>query len=88
MKTVLNMAPTACPVCFTKLDAATHAGNRTPKAGSIGVCVYCTTVLRYEADLTVRQLTDKEFESLEPGFQAAIQELQDAYKKNPIRRRR
>lgn len=76
MKTVLNMTPSGCPVCFAKIDAATHMGNRKPKPGSIGICVYCSTLLRYEPGLTVRQLTDEEVKSLEPDIQAHLRATQ------------
>lgn len=47
-----RLQPVACPVCFTKLDAATNVGgDDPPRPGDFTVCIQCCNVLRYDAVL-------------------------------------
>jgi hypothetical protein len=68
-----------CPVCESKLDAATATDddNVVPKSGDVTICIYCTSVLEFTDDMTVEQIDVK---SVEPELQdilvAMIAEIQ------------
>lgn len=55
-------AGTPCPNCGTLLDAATIFGPDlcAPSEGDISVCIGCRHILAFNADLSVRNLTDQE----------------------------
>ena len=69
-----------CPRCNYKLDAATkaHGENGPPDEGSASVCLNCGQVLIYEADLTLREATAEEIQSLMRDWDAwkVIEEVQ------------
>jgi len=50
-----------CLNCGSKLNART-AVNHSDKAsgGDISICFYCGHIMAYDADLTLRELTDEE----------------------------
>jgi hypothetical protein len=41
-----------CPVCYNTLDGATSPENpeSSPSPGDFSICLYCQTILQYEAD--------------------------------------
>lgn len=54
-----------CPACKSKLDGATGTeAGATPKPGDLSVCCYCTVVLEFNTDLTVRQAPQSVLDSL------------------------
>jgi hypothetical protein len=55
-----------CTVCKKTLDGHTSVGEKDliPKEGDISICVYCGTIYRYNAELTLHQLTDTELRIL------------------------
>lgn len=55
-----------CPVCFNRLDAATCATEEDarPKPGDLTVCFYCTTFLKFDAELRHVALAPGEFQHL------------------------
>jgi hypothetical protein len=59
--------------------------NRKPKPGSVVLCAYCATLLRFEKDFAVRLLSDEEFRALHPEEQLLLSRAQAAFsqKKNP-----
>ena len=55
-----------CPVCGHHLNAATPVeGDPQPQPGDFTVCLYCTSFLVYEPDLTVREMSEEEVYGLE-----------------------
>lgn len=66
--------PTVCPGCGKVLSAAT-ARNAVPKPGDFSVCVYCTAVLRFNPDLTLRTTTLEERKEMDPEQGLAIFEV-------------
>lgn len=68
--TYLKRAP-SCPVCRTRLNGTMsvkpgrcEAGPADPKPGHFTVCAYCTTVLRYEIGLQLREATPSDLREL------------------------
>ena len=52
-----------CPNCQHLLDAATNTENKAnhiPQDGDISICLYCATLLRFNADFSLSRL--------DPGF--------------------
>lgn len=60
MRTTLSASP--CTNCGKQLDAALMVGDdgSTPQPGDITLCAYCSHVMAFAEDLTVRELTDDE----------------------------
>ena len=59
--TTTRTPASACSSCGTFNDAATSVdGDKKPDAGSITVCLWCGHIMAYDADLKLRELTDKE----------------------------
>jgi len=52
-----------CLCCNKRLDGAsavTDDGNPRPEPGNFTICVYCSHLMVFDADLKVRQPTDEE----------------------------
>lgn len=47
-----------CPACGHSLDGA--AGDGAPAPDDFSLCVYCTTILQFNDDLTLRRVEDKD----------------------------
>lgn len=55
-----------CPACQKKADGFTSVGHDCkPKHGDLSVCYYCGEMLRYQEDLSLKKLTNKEFSLLD-----------------------
>ena len=47
-------SPVPCPVCFTRLDAAASIDSENPpESGDFTVCLFCSSILRYDGVLGV-----------------------------------
>ncbi len=57
-----TVAPSSCPSCGAKLDAATQTlrGRERPKAGDVSICLYCAAVNQYGDDLQLVAVTGDE----------------------------
>jgi len=58
-----------CPTCGAELDAASHAGGNEdyhPSPEDLSICYYCTEMLIYNADMTLRVASVAELEALHP----------------------
>jgi hypothetical protein len=55
-----------CSSCSQILDANTPAGMKDakPEPGSISVCFYCAQICVFNNDMTLRNITQEELESL------------------------
>lgn len=62
----VRMPEACCPSCEHTLDAATSAdgSDQRPQAGDLSVCFYCASVLMFNDDFTLRQLSGEEFDAL------------------------
>ena len=76
-----RVATRACPVCHSRLDAATEIALDEPREfpadlpdGSITACFYCGAILRVEAG-QFRLVTDVEFAELDPDAQRILASL-------------
>jgi hypothetical protein len=57
--TCLETSP--CPVCGANLNAATPAeGCNVPGPGDFSMCFYCGEYLRFDDDMQLQSLTDKD----------------------------
>lgn len=67
MKKNSKLKDTVCPNCDKSLNAATAVNNHAqPEPGDVSVCAYCSHLLVYKEDLTVRQMDMRtEFMDLE-----------------------
>lgn len=56
-----------CPQCGASLNRATNMENqRAPTADDLMICIYCATILVYQADLQLRRLSESERAQLSP----------------------
>lgn len=56
-----RMAPYQCPVCRSRLDAATNlTGKTAPTDGDVSICFDCSSIVVFTADLKLRLPTDDE----------------------------
>lgn len=70
---------TLCPSCGAPINCATSAyGEAVPTPGDLSVCVYCTTVLVFCADLDVRLATEVEIDDLPSEVRAQIATVRQA----------
>jgi hypothetical protein len=72
------MRVSLCPHCGAKLDAATFAGKgeHTAKPGDWSICIYCTQMLVFDGDMTLRKPAEGEFETLrkeDPAFAKGLE---------------
>jgi hypothetical protein len=50
-----------CLNCGVEIDAATSVGHkRLPHEGSIAICMICSHIMAYDANIHLRELTDEE----------------------------
>lgn len=61
-----------CPGCKRHIDAAAHGEDFIPKVNDISICAYCQTILVFKEDLTLRAMSDKEWDSLPPDFKEYV----------------
>lgn len=68
--TVLLDDNATCPVCHTKIDAATanDQSGVEPHEGDISICMECTAFLIYNADLSSREMSVDELADLPPDL--------------------
>lgn len=55
-----------CPYCGDTMDAATSREGATPKPDDLSLCWKCGGFLRFAEDLTLRPLSEEEFDALGP----------------------
>jgi len=56
-----RMPATKCLECGHELDAMSGIGNDVkPVAGDITICIMCGHIMAFNADLSLRELTDAE----------------------------
>jgi hypothetical protein len=73
MRTERTNVESRCPACQRTLDAATDIlGQATPEPGDLSVCVYCSVVLTFNTDLTLRSLRQAEFDALSEELRAQL----------------
>jgi hypothetical protein len=73
-----------CPCCLKTLDGATSAGERkTPLPGDFSVCVYCTSILQFNTDLTLRQITAETLAAIPPSLREQLERIRFAIIRRP-----
>lgn len=60
------LAPSLCPQCGDKLDAATNMPGETgaPEPSDITGCLNCGAVLTWDTDMRLRKLSSEEFDEI------------------------
>jgi len=55
-----------CLCCGKSLNGATESKGEdvSPSPGDISICMYCTTIARFNKDLQLEELTPQEFSEL------------------------
>ena len=78
----VRLPPCLCPVCESKLDAATatDGDDVLPKSGDITVCFYCAAVLVFTDDLGIDTIDIK---SLAPELQSQLSAMITQIQDNP-----
>lgn len=69
------LSATCCPVCSSKLNAAT--GSAAPKAKDLSICFVCSALLTFNDDMTVRNLSDVEIKELDVPLREKLFYLRD-----------
>jgi len=66
----------ACPGCHRPLTGAANVDgcDGAPVAGDVTVCIYCTMLLVYDAQLSLRELDELELGALASDTRAALLE--------------
>lgn len=60
-----DVPDTTCPVCSKPLNGATGVDTTaSPVEGSVSVCLHCASVLVFNSDLSLRQMTEQEMGTL------------------------
>lgn len=72
--------PNLCTKCGYMVDAATGVSNGRdiPKPGDVSVCLNCGAVHIFTIALLLREPTQEEIDSFEPGFKAFLQHVEAA----------
>lgn len=67
-----------CPVCASKLDAATKVGDEhpVPEPGDISFCIKCASMLKYGSDMALEEMTQRDFQKLEYDHKMFLLEFQ------------
>lgn len=75
-----NVTPAGrCPGCNYQFDRASSlAGDHEPEEDDFTLCLKCGAILRFNADLSTREATPAELESLDLETYAEIQRLRTA----------
>lgn len=72
-----------CPTCACLMSGASNAQagvHERPEPGDWSVCAYCTTVLVFNADLSVREATEAELREADPKNVAEIRRAQAVFR--------
>jgi hypothetical protein len=73
-----------CPACQTTLDGASSMGDRPmPRPGDLSVCVYCTALLEFNTDLTLRLAPTESLLRLEPEQRIRLEMVRFALIRRP-----
>ncbi len=72
-----------CPKCKKHLDAvsAVDGHDRVPVENDITLCSNCSTVLIYEKDLSLSEMSDEVLETLDPELKGQINTAKDFLKR-------
>lgn len=66
-----------CPGCGHQLDGATKPDDEKlkPKGGDVSVCMYCASISFFNADLTLRLVSQEELDGFEPKLLAELKQM-------------
>jgi len=60
-----KMTNAICPSCAKPLDGAA-GGDQAPAPGDFSICIYCATILKFDKNLDLEVLSQKELQDLDP----------------------
>lgn len=71
-----------CPGCKNKIDGCTPVDgeNVMPKKDDITVCIYCSMILSFNADLTLKVITDEQIGELPHDVRQDLQKIRRTIK--------
>lgn len=73
MHTTRGNRQARCPACSRRSTARqTRTGDTTPKADDLSVCAYCSSLLVFNTDLTLRSMSQAELEALPAQERATL----------------
>jgi hypothetical protein len=71
--------PGRCPGCRYQFDRASSlAGEHEPSADDFTLCLKCGAILRFNADLTIREASPADLETLDLETYEEIQRIRSA----------
>ncbi len=81
------MPASACPDCGYAVDAASAVGHKTkPAPGDISVCMSCTAILTFDADLHLCRIADPDLArkvAADPYVRGIRREILEMLARNP-----
>lgn len=71
-----RMPACKCPWCAAPLDAATDPSGEdvVPRPGDLTICLHCTNVLHFDAQLVPQRVDQATLDALEPGILRMLQQ--------------
>jgi len=70
--TTTGLPEDRCPMCDCRIEAASTPGKASPHPGDVSVCISCTSVLVFNDDLRLREMSRDEFANLHPENKSEI----------------
>jgi hypothetical protein len=71
-----DIPESSCPKCGEILNAATSMEDIQPKPGDLTICINCASMLRFDKDLSMRELSIDEFMELHDEERIALKNMQ------------
>ena len=77
MKTTYTCSDSRCPTCGKAATAASDPmSDATPSPHDFSICAYCSSVLRFNDDMTMREAVAADLDELEPDTLLKLRRLQ------------
>lgn len=74
MKTTVYEQDERCPVCHSKINAASSFEGESPKKGDYTVCASCYSIICFDDPPKLRKLRPGEYEEMDPELKLALGE--------------
>lgn len=75
----IGLTETRCPLCGHRFDSAMGIDtDEGPEEGSLSVCIECAGVHVYNADLTLRSMSEQEWDELPADVRQQLTDAQAA----------
>jgi len=70
-----------CPNCDHKLDASTDpngSDDSLPVAGDVSICMYCCAVIRYQDDLSLKEIDENDIAEIGVDFYDQVMQVKSS----------